>query len=170
MKSTSNIKRPKINLEMSFFDRILEISGWSVLGLTWVLTIYFYRILPDIIPMHFNFSGEADNFGNKSTVFLLPILGTVLFLGMTILNHFPHVFNYPVKITIENARNQYTMATRMIRLLKLIVLLVFSMIIWLTISSAVDNPTRTGIWLIPVILMIVNLPLIIYIIRSIRVK
>ena len=35
---------------------------------------YIYPSLPNIIPTHFNGSGEADAWGDKSTIYLLPFI------------------------------------------------------------------------------------------------
>ena len=117
-------KSPKIELQLNQTDKILEIIGWiAVFGIR-VLTVANYLELPEIIPTHYNEAGEADGFGNKSNILALPIISTLLFIGLTILNKRPHVFNYPSEITKENALFQYTNATRMIRFLKIIVMII----------------------------------------------
>ena len=81
----------------------MRFVGWvSVVGI-WALTLTNYSILPEIIPIHFNGAGKADGFGNKTHIFVLPIISTLLFIGLTILNKHPHIFNYPSQITKENA-------------------------------------------------------------------
>ena len=96
-------KRPRIKLQLNQTDKILEVLGWvSVVGI-WALTLTNYSILPEIIPIHFNGAGKADGFGNKTHIFVLPIISTLLFIGLTILNKHPHIFNYPSQITKENA-------------------------------------------------------------------
>jgi uncharacterized membrane protein len=162
--------RPKIKPEQSAFDIILEISGWVVLSLLWIITLYFFKNLPDNIPTHFNAAGEVDAYGNRSSILLLPVIGTVLFIGMTILNRYPYIFNYPVKISPENATKQYTMATRLIRLLKLSILIIFIMIIWSTSNVALEKSSRMGAWFLPVMLGIIFIPMGFYIFRSFRLK
>jgi uncharacterized membrane protein len=116
-------KRPRIKLQLNQTDKVLEIIGWiSVFGI-WALPLINYFDLPEIIPIHFNGAGKADRFGNKTHIFVLPIISTLLFIGLTILNKRPHVFNYPGQITKENAVHQYTYATRMMRVLKLVIVL-----------------------------------------------
>ncbi|MDR0898369.1 MAG: DUF1648 domain-containing protein [Oscillospiraceae bacterium] len=39
-----------------------------------VIAAIVYPTLPDTIPIHFNFSGEADGFGGRWNIFLLPML------------------------------------------------------------------------------------------------
>jgi uncharacterized membrane protein len=163
METRSNIKP-----EPSTADKLIEIAGWFLLLMIWLITIFAYKNLPGTIPTHFNIAGEADNYGASSTIFFMPVLGTVLFIGMTILNRFPHVFNYPVKITPDNALRQYTMATRLIRVLKFSILVLFILIISITASAALNNHPKLLIWFLPLTLAIVFIPLIFYIIKSFK--
>jgi uncharacterized membrane protein len=142
-------KRPRIKLQLNQTDKILEIVGWiSVVGI-WALPLINYFDLPEIIPIHFNGAGKADGFGNKTHIFVLPIISTLLFIGLTILNKNPHVFNYPSQITKENAVHQYTNATRMMRVLKLVIVLLFGLIIFKTIENVNGNADGLGTWFLP---------------------
>ena len=123
--------------------------GWiSVFGI-WALPLINYFDLPEIIPIHFNGAGKADRFGNKTHIFILPIISTLLFIGLTILNKRPHIFNYPSQITKENAVHQYTNATRMMRVLKLVIVLLFGLIIFKTIENVNGNADGLGTWFLP---------------------
>lgn len=129
--------RPKIKLPLSPFDKILEITGKCVIMLLWILSIVAFFKMPDTVPTHFNASGQADNFGNKGTIFILPVIATIIFMGLTALNRYPHVFNYMTTITEENALHQYTIATRMLRVLKLMIVILFTAIVLLTYLNAI---------------------------------
>jgi hypothetical protein len=78
---------------------------------------------------------------------------------MTILNRFPHVFNYPKKITNQNAERQYTIATRLIRYLKFIVVLGFSIIALITSQAASDKITGLVIWFLLISTGLIYIPL-----------
>lgn len=138
--------RPKLNLELSPTDQVLEIIGWFALVALWWLTLMSYAQMPDTIPTHYSLAGEADGYGSKETILTLPLIGTILFVGMTILNRYPHIFNYPTEITAENALKQYTNVTRMIRYLKLTILLVFSLIVFKTFQTATGQADGLGSW------------------------
>ena len=97
----------------------------------------------------------------------MPILSTILFVGMTILNKYPHIFNYPSKITIENAERQYTIATKLIRYLKLIIVITFSFIAF---QIANEQQNGSGIWFIPVFIGLIYIPLIYAIIKLFKAK
>jgi uncharacterized membrane protein len=154
--------RPKIELELTLFDKALEILGWISVLAIWILVITNYITLPDSIPIHYNSLGVADRFGGKENILTLPIVATILFIGLTMLNQFPHLFNYPTPVTEDNALRQYTYATRLLRYLKFIVLVIFGAIIWQTIS----NVHKIGIWFLPTTIALILIPLIYFLIKS----
>ncbi len=163
-------QRPKIKIKLTQPDAFLEMLGWATLGVLWFLTLYNYSSLPSTIPTHFNASGQIDNYGSKSTILILPIIGTVIFVGMTLINKIPHSFNYPRKITPENAEIQYTYATKMIRYLKLMILIVFSSIVYITNLAVASKSDGAGIWFVPVIVGSIFMPVIYFIIKMIKAK
>jgi uncharacterized membrane protein len=163
-------QRPRIKLELRQSDKIFELLGWlSVLGI-WTLTLYNYVDLPEIIPTHFNARGKADGFGSKSNILSLPIISTALFLGMTLLNRKPYLFNYPSVITEENALEQYTNATRMIRVLKLVIVLIFGIIVLKTIQNVKGNQDGLGAWFLPLTMAMIFIPVFYYLIIAAKGK
>ena len=101
-----------------------------------ILVMVSYQSLPDIIPSHFNFKGEVDGYGEKSTI-IIPLM---IHIGMTILlfwigNH-PEKHNYSVTITEENQSAQYALSSRLMRNLNTIIGMIFT-----TISYSIAHPT-----------------------------
>ncbi len=161
-------ERPKIKLELTATDKGFEILGWSSLVAFWVFTITHYKHLPDTIPIHWNGSGQADGFGGKGNILILPFVATILSIGLTILNKFPHLFNYPTKITEENAARQYINATRLIRYTKVIIVFIFGMIALQTIKYVNGQTSGLGLWFFPLTLGLIFIPLTYFVIRSFR--
>jgi len=160
--------RPKLNLQLSAMDLSLEILGWRAIIGVWVLTLMHYSKLPDTIPIHYNASGEPDGFGGKGHIISLPIVSTILFLGLSLLNKYPHIFNYPTEITTENALKQYTNATRLLRYLKLIIAIVFGSIVYQTIRTAIGKTDGIAGWFLPLALGLIFLPLTFVVVKSFR--
>lgn len=158
--------RPKIKLERTATDRAVEILGWTALLALWTLTIINYSSLPDTIPIHYNGAGQADGFGGKGNILTLPFMATVLFTGLSVLNRYPHVFNYPTPITKENAVRQYTIATRMIRYLKLIVVVIFGLIVLQTVRNVNGQISGLGVGFLSLIAGLIFIPLICFVIKS----
>ncbi|MBE7170073.1 MAG: DUF1648 domain-containing protein [Williamsia sp.] len=155
--------RPKVKLTLSRLDHILEITSKIVLAIMWVLMLYIFFKLPAVIPIHFGSTGQADGYGNKTTILFLPVLATVIYFGMTQLNKRPHILNYPVKITVNNALRQYTLATRMLRFIKVAVLIILSLIILFTYLTTIGVANGLGSWFLPFALGILLLPTIVLI-------
>jgi uncharacterized membrane protein len=147
-------------------DKIVEFFGWFCLVGIWILTLFNYHSLPETIPIHYNGAGEVDRFGNKWNLLTLPVVSSILFIGMTILNRYPHVFNYPASITQENALQHYTNATRLIRLLKLSIVIIFSLIVNQTIQHAHGNSDGLGVWFLPLTFGLIFIPLVYFIVKS----
>jgi len=163
-------ERPKLKIQLSPMDQVFELLGWGVLLALWVWTSTNYSSLPDTIPTHFNAAGEADGFGSKASIIGLPIIATILYIGLTLLNRFPHSFNFPTPVTQDNALRQYTNATRMIRYLKLILVVVFAGISYQTIQQANGEADGMGLWFLPATLGAIFLPLLYFVINSIKEK
>ncbi len=161
-------ERPKLKLVLTNTDTIIEIVGWFLIVAVWGFTLSNYQSLPNTIPIHYNGAGVADGFGDKWIILTLPFIATVIFVGLTVLNKYPHIFNYPTAITKDNALSQYRNATRLIRYLKVIIVVIFGLIAYQTISQANELSEGLGIWFLPLILGLVFMPIIFYLIRSAR--
>lgn len=117
--------RPRIKIKRTSFDWAIEFVAFVFLLILITLPLINLKNLPETIPGHFNATGQPDGYGSRSTLFLLPMIGIFLYLLMTILEAFPHIYNFPVEITDENAPVQYLIATRLIRILKTVILVLF---------------------------------------------
>lgn len=162
--------RPKIKLTLSLLDKKIELTGKIFLVFIWALTIYTFLKSPTTIPTHFNASGQADDYGNKVTLLILPILATIIYFVVTQLNKHPHVLNYMTEITEDNAEKQYTNATRMLRFLKLAILIIFSLIIIFTYLTTIGVKNGLGFWFLPLTFGLLLIPTIISIIQSFNKK
>lgn len=127
-----------------------------------------YAALPDTIPIHYNAVGEVDNFGNKKSLFLLPTIATVIVLIFGYLSKLPHTFNYMVDITQDNAQKQYTIASRMLRYLKLSISCVFFLIFFRTLQIVNGKAGALGKYFLPFTLAIIFLPILYFLVQSVR--
>ncbi len=161
-------ERPKIKLNLSPLDKSLEMTSKIFLVIIWGLIIYTFLKLPATIPTHFNALGQADGYGNKTTLVILPILATIIYFGLIQLNKYPHIFNYITKITDDNAQKQYTIATRLLRFLKLAILLIFSLIILFTYLTTIGVTNGLGFWFLPLAEGLLLIPVIVSISKSLK--
>ena len=140
-----NSERPIIrDLERSGTDVTLEVLGYLGVVLLVGISVYYYPRLPETIPRHFNFKGEADGWGGKGGLLIMPIIGVALFILLSVLAQFPHVFNYPWPITESNARRQYAISRQMLSAVKLMLIATFTYITWSMIGTALGSRSGLG--------------------------
>lgn len=146
------MSRPKIRPELETTDILIELIGLIGLLVLVGLPLFYYPELPDQLPHHYGLDGKPDRYGGKEIVWLLPAIGILLYLGMWYLNRFPHIFNYTVKITEQNAQTQYRLSTRMIRSLNTFIAWMFAYINYAIVQGGLEDTFSLGNWFIPILL------------------
>lgn len=136
--------RPKIIVEKSGIDYLMEILGILIIIAMFIYNIINYSNLPERIPSHFDVEGNVDSYGDKATIWILPVISLLLFISLYLINKYPHLFNYPVEITVNNAKEQYLKATRLIRYLNTLIAFIFAFINYKTIQIALGNAQQLG--------------------------
>ncbi len=143
-----NPKRPKIKVPLEGLDVVTDIVSVTLLLLMIIYTVMSYPELPETIPSHFDINGNADGYSSKSFLWLLPSLGLIILIGLFVLNKYPHIHNYMVNITEENALKNYRLSTRIVRFTNLFTMLIFALIVYNVIESAKGKTTDFGSWFI----------------------
>ena len=158
--------RPKLKIKPTASGKILEFTCYCLLSAMWLLVIYSYFKLPDNIPVHYDGSGQVTDHGNKIMLFILPVVATLIFLGLSFLIKRPHILNYIQPITKENCIQQYTIAASMLRFMKFAILLIFFLIILLTYFTAMGITKGLGSWFLPFALSLIIIAPIYFVIKS----
>jgi len=145
-------RRPKIEIPFDTIDIIIELLAVVALIFMWIYVSIEYAALPDTIASHFNAKGEADGYANKITLWLLPSISTVLYIGIFALNKFPHLHNYMINITESNAFKNYKFSTRTLRMVNFSCVLLFTYIVYVEIQFSKGFINSLGAWFLPLIL------------------
>jgi len=118
MTKADQNSRPLIKLPLTTFEKVLEVI--AVIGVVagFILIISVWGDLPDQIPKHFNIYGQPDDWGAKRSLIIVQIVVTALYLLLSYVGRFPHQFNYPWRISAENAAVQYRNARQMLIMAK----------------------------------------------------
>ena len=145
-------ERPILHIKKKTIDHIFVWGTWLLLIGVWILSITSYSKLPSIIPTHYGLNGQADGFGHKSTIFLLPGITTAIVILLSALCKFPHKFNYLTKIDASNAMQQYSAALRLMRFLQFFITNIFGYLTYKEISGAINHQSKLEFWLIPLLL------------------
>lgn len=145
-------KRPRLKIPYESFDIIIECIPIALLLLMWFYVISEYSQMPEIVASHFNAKGEADGYDNKIIVWLIPSIATVIYLLLFIINRFPHIHNYMVNITEENAYKNYKFSARMLRIINLFITSIMMYVAFLIIETAKGVQIALGNSLLPIII------------------
>lgn len=102
----------------------------------WSFSIYHYTSLPEIIPIHYSVGGSPDGFGDKKSIFIFPILGTILFSLMNYLSKNP---NAPGLNLSEKIKSNPLLTRLFISIISTCVLLIFATILYQEILVIKNN-------------------------------
>ncbi len=149
------MERPKLNIKPAPIDRLIESLGIVALILLIGIPAYYFSELPDMIPRHYGIDGTPDSFSSKKVIWTLPIVGTILFVGLYWINKYPHKFNYTQKITKDNAEKQYKNVMRMIRILNSLIACILAYISFSTVKTALGKQSGLGLYFIPIFLLLI---------------
>jgi hypothetical protein len=145
--------RPLIrDLERSRAEIVLEVLALASIVAILAMAIYYLQL--------------AQTSRNPGGLIQIVALSVVIYAGMTLASRFPHRFNYPWAITEVNARRQYTLSRRMLTMLKLAVVLLFTFMTLAEIEAAMGKD-----WGLVIILVVVlQIPILGTIVGSYIVK
>ena len=116
---------------------IMNIIGvLALLGST-LFVIIMWSQIPDQIPTHYNFAGEADGYGGKGSLIFMMMLAWFMFILITILMRFPNTWNMPVKVTAENKARLYSITRAMLEVVKMLTSLLFAVML---VNAAIATP------------------------------
>lgn len=138
-RSGEKVDRPRLVLERTRLEIALELLAAAGMMYAAFCLIINYSALPPSIPMHFNYKGEVDSWGSKESIWLLAGITAVIYISMMLVARIPHMFNYPFKITAENAERQYRIARTFIKLLSAEIVWLFAVLLCGTMEVALDK-------------------------------
>lgn len=159
-------ERPVIKIPKEKLDWAFDIITFLCVGWLWMYCIISYSALPDNIPVHYNELGFPNSYGSKDTIWLIPSIVTVVVVALFFLNKYPHLFNYAVNITEENALKQYRLSNRLLRVISMNVAAMFSYIVYKEVDGAKTGFSQLDWWFIPLLMASLITPTIWTIISS----
>lgn len=121
-------------------------------------------------PVHFGIDGQPDRFGSSSAFWLLQALGIILFIGMTLLERVPHVYNYPFRVTESNRERIYDVGRQTMLATKTLLLTACAYVSVASIQTAVGRANGLGTWFVPTLLaaVAINVGISVYRLRRVR--
>lgn len=163
-----DINRPKFKVRKTLFDKILITLSTLFLVFHLIYIAFVFNKLPNIIPTHFNGSGNPDSYGSKGTLFILIFISIVFYILFMLLSRVPYYYNYLVIITTENAKRQYKNAVTLILAILTEILLLLFYMDYKTVEIALGKSSNMNYMYI--FFLIIFLTLIYFIYKMIKLK
>lgn len=162
-------ERPKLTLKKTPFEVIFNSITLLLFLISLAYLLFVWRALPLEVPAHYNALGEVDRWGSKVEMIIIPFFALLMWIGMTVLEKYPHVYNY-MNLTPDNVRSQYINARLMMNVIKNIIVLLFVYLTWSNIQVALGNHDSLSSWFMPIFLVLLFIPMGYFIIRSFRLR
>lgn len=137
-------ERPRIEIVPTTLDQVLD--RFSLAGVLFIVVLLaaVWDRLPARVPTHFGMSGTPNAWGTRNSLLLFAILPLVMHVGLTILSRVPWTYNYPTKVTEENAARLYALGRGMMLWLRTEIVWLFALLGWQTIQVATGQATALG--------------------------
>jgi uncharacterized membrane protein len=155
------MKNPRLKVELSTFDYCIEAVSILFIVFSIILPLIYSDRIFDKVPTHFNLSAQPDTWSEHGTVWLLPIIGLIIYIVFTVLNRYPFIYRYPVKVTKINAFRLYKLGTRTIRITKLLMAWLLAGLTYDTIQIGLNQSTGSAyIYLLTFLITCISLMVI----------
>lgn len=158
--------KPKLKLATERIDVVLDVILLAFVLAVVLVPMYYLNILPDKVPLHFNMKGNADNYGDKYTIFIVSGISVILAFSLWWIKRFPHLMNFPVQISEESAMSQYMLIVRFLNVVNILTTSIFLIIILLIVSTALGYETNIYNILLYINIAVIFVSMIIYFIRA----
>lgn len=162
--------RPRLDIPRTSLDTMLEIAALLFLLANIVLTIWNYLALPNTVPTHFGITGQPDSYGSKNSIFFLPVISIIIYPLFVFLTRRPHIYNYPVTITEENAPRQYYLARLLLKWVLVEMNCMWLILQWLTIQAAYNSRAGSILLAVPLICILLLVTIGIYIRKALQAR
>ncbi|UOQ43710.1 DUF1648 domain-containing protein [Halobacillus salinarum] len=150
-------------------ELLLDLLSGTALLTQWIIVFLYWNKVPDKVPMHFNTAGAPDGYGTKYTLFLLPVISILLFLGFKAFRFIKfdrYHGNHPKEISLK----LYALFRSYLSLTAAQTLLFFLLLLYLSIKIAAGDLNTLPNSVIVVYFGLILLTLIIYGIVEWRMK
>ncbi len=161
--------RPIVDVPRSPLERALTVLAAAILIASFTVVGWYWQRLPARVPMHFNGAGDIDGYGSKGSLVGFAAIFTAIFVVLSALERVPRIYNYPWRITPENAARQYRLARHLIVALKLLMSLLCLVVVAAVVSGALHG-RAAGTDLFPALLATFGAVVVVYFIAAYRAR
>jgi hypothetical protein len=108
----------------------LEIVALGGILCTVLALLQSWGNLPESIPIHFGITGQPDHWGSKSILWLLPTMGTCLYLVLTLSPLLPQLLDSPFPIPEDRGEGLLGLVRELFGWMKVQIIWLFFLINW----------------------------------------
>ncbi|KRU27488.1 hypothetical protein VT91_25810 [Clostridium sporogenes] len=130
------------------YDIIINFLSLLCLVGTVIFLIISWKTIPAEIPGHYNAAGEVDKIIDKNSLIVLLVVGWIMFIGLSIVEKFPQIWNTGIQVTEQNKEKVYRILKTMIGTIKLLVTLVSSYLTLHSVTGENLSPLFSPVFLI----------------------
>jgi uncharacterized membrane protein len=148
----------------------LELIALVGLALGLFLIGYYWSILPDRVPSHYDLAGNVDHWASKGSLLLLPLISLFIYVSLNLVAHYPKIFNYPWKFAPPYLPRQQELAVLFLSSLKMEMVWLFSLLEYQSIRIALGKEKTLGSGFMIIFIAIILGTAVIYFVKSYRAR
>jgi hypothetical protein len=152
-------ERNTVDTPLNNFAGFLRITALLTLLAVWVFVLWLYPRLPEVIPTHFDLKGQPDDYGSKQTLFILPVVASLLW---ALLRFVKPRRPWP----LASVRDQN--AIYLFGILSTLINVLFFFILFLSYRTILHKTKGLGQWFLPISLAVFLFPTMYFLVRSLR--
>jgi len=152
------VKRNKYDIIVELICLIALIGTSVYLGINW-------NRIPEEVPMHYNVMGDINRWGQKGELLFRFFITWIMYIGLTVIECFPGIWNTGVTVTKENKERVYRILKSMLGTIKLLTVIIF---VFLMINAIMTK--ELSAWFTPVSLVLVFGSIIFSVIKVVKAK
>ena len=159
-----NEYRPKLDLPKTRLQKVANIVGYGIFIAGIIYSIINLATLPQQVPIHFNIAGEADGWGSKYFLLVLPFITIVTTLALEAVEKRPHIHNHSYRLNENNVYQFYAISIRSLNLVKNGTLIIFGILQFEMVQTAREADFTLGYVMMGLFLILLVLPILWHII------
>ncbi|MBM7644833.1 magnesium-transporting ATPase (P-type) [Scopulibacillus daqui] len=156
-------------ISKSKIEKLHDLACVIVIIGMFVYTVLSILQMTDTIPIHTNAKGEANGWGSRWMCLIMPFIIVILYIFIGFLQKYPKKYNYPDRLSGNNAYAFYRHSKILVSWIKLEVVLNFAYINWCFVKDALGQPGYP-VWYALIGFLIIILTVIMGLVLRSRIK
>lgn len=152
----------------TLYQRLVEFLAPAILLAVLAYVLIIWHRLPEKIPIHYNLAGEADGWGGRGHLLVMPLIGLVTDAVIAIAGRLPQSWNIGVRVNAFNRARVYRVVRDLMADVRLACALLFAGLS-LLLGALSRRPPSLGVTL-GVTMVLLLAPILRYVLRIGRAR